>query len=113
MSETEHIKGKIRIVEKTKGMSFEEGIKIVLKDTVGVYYDIDDEYIDEESGFIFANGIFFEIVSKDNIDPYNDIQRIKKVSEDSFEFEFKFYNGGTCFSEMLEDSLTKLNVRSK
>lgn len=113
MSETEHIRGRVRIVRELKDISFKDGIDYLLKENLisqddHDYCDVKDCYINSDSGYIYSNGLFFEILRKDNIDPYEDIQRIRKCTSNEFEFEFKFYNGGTCFSEMLDNSLSKL-----
>ena len=33
---------------------------------------------------------------------------LKKINEDEYEFDTQYYNGGTCWSEMLEDELKEL-----
>jgi hypothetical protein len=114
MSETEHIKGKVKLIVFPKDYTFLDKVES-LKKTHGLQenqYDLDDQFIDHyEINLISIHGQIYEILVKQEIDPYDDISRIRKMTSNTFEFEFRFYNGGTCFSEMLEDALDRLGVQ--
>ena len=107
MSDTEHIKGKVKLLKFPKNYSFQDKIIFLvesgqLKENS---YCVNSEWIEPDQDFIVANGQIFEVLEKEDLDPYDDISQLRKMTPDTYEFEFKFYNGGTCFSEMLEDAL--------
>lgn len=53
---------------------------------------------------VIIDDVIFE-VTREEVDCDEDIFRSKKISEDEFEFEVKYYNGWCWFSEAIEYSL--------
>ena len=110
MSETEHVEGRL----KNTGVTFDEFMIEYKKENERPdYYGDDKVWFDDvfyELKFTFK-GIVYDI-EKNNVNQDSDISILTKDG-DNFDFEFKFYNGGTCLSEMIEESIDKLTKESK
>jgi len=117
MSRTKRIKGRLR------KMSFEgcacetlrEKIQYVVDENqiVPLYYCLDDDdlHIDRCTGFMAVGEELYSVVNYKDLDPYEHISTVTPVPgtlRNEFDFECRFYNGGTCLEEMLERSFAKL-----
>ena len=116
MSEYEHKRGRIVLVEKEKTETTEDFFKRVLADK------FDDEEWEDADGniyeflsmsdlgeeFFYAKEKLYKAFDVEDVDPYDDLQILKEDPRGGYWFEMKYYNGGTCLSEMVEESLEKL-----
>jgi len=108
MSRTEMCKGKITPIKIPTTLAlWAEGyckmngiaeLKEYTDDWVEQLRDSFDEKI------LIVDDQAFEIESIE-IDPDEDIKDVTKNEDGSFNYLFKFYNGGTCLSELLEDTV--------
>lgn len=57
--------------------------------------------------YFIVNEQVFEVFDHKQFD-YEDIYYLKDNGDDTFDFVMKFYNGGTCLSECIEEELEKL-----
>ena len=119
MSEYETHKGTIKRVF-TDLTPKEFVLKLVLDEEVEVpnYYNLEDEedfkefcsYDLLEYGFVIYKDGIFSINNKE----YEDIDTIFEYNlrdSDTVDYHFRFYNGGTCLSEMLEEVLEKISYK--
>ena len=58
--------------------------------------------------FILNNTFFYEVLNHYETNNADYLQNIKLDEVGNINFNLIFYNGGTCFSEMLEEGLNKL-----
>lgn len=58
--------------------------------------------------FILHNNILHQVLSHYKTDEADYLQDVKLDNHGNINFNLIFYNGGVCFSEMLEDGLNKL-----
>lgn len=109
MSDYEHHIGKITevVIKESLELTCKE---IVENNELPSYQDSYVEYLLDElyDEYLVINGKLYS-VEKEAIDPYDDIQRLHKNEDGTFSFEAKFYNGGTCLSEVLEDAFNKIS----
>lgn len=114
MSQTELHIGKLRKVELEQNQSLEDFYKEKLKN-IGITelrkYDNDweDAFRDEfyEKYFVI-NNVIWEIFDHEEKDDSDDIYELKPNEDGTLSFIMKFYNGGTCLSECIEEELKKL-----
>lgn len=112
MSETEFRVGKVKEVAKDfvsfedKIRSVSEVFKIPLKELVWEYegkFQFKDEHIEHEK-FVYADKRLFEILEDKDLEGDN-LNVVRKIGEDEYEYQLRYYNGGTCFQECLEEGL--------
>ena len=119
MSEIKHIKGKLKLVKPPQGKTlqdFAEQYLIEKNYTISDYnrkyhngnyvFMLADAFNDD---FIIINNILFRVESSE-LDPDDEILNFTyNSSDDSYDFECKFYNGGTCLPEMLEEGYKRIH----
>jgi hypothetical protein len=66
-------------------------------------------YIEDER-LVYINGKLFEVLEDKNFE-YSDVSFATKNSDGSISYVLKFYNGGTCFNEMIEEAVVKLQKK--
>ena len=64
-----------------------------------------DEYREE---YFIVNGVIWEVFDHVEDDDYNDIYKITDNKDGTYSFIMKFYNGGTCLTECMEEQLEKI-----
>lgn len=114
MSDYERHKGTVKIVstnpdefEFLARMVYEEwGFEIQIDEDYTFCDCIRDELYDK---YIITDKIFAKIESKELEDEDTYIN-MSKVNDYTYSFETRFYNGGTCLSEMLESELSKETI---
>jgi len=57
--------------------------------------------------YIYNKGSLYEMISHSGQQEVDFLDITKKNDDGSIDFTYLFYNGGTCFSEMLEEGLNK------
>lgn len=86
---------------------------LIESENLNVNYDIEDDFftlIDEEGNYkyVYNKGTLYEIIEhKDFGESADYIEQTIKFG-DEIHFTYLFYNGGTCFTEMLEEGLNKI-----
>ena len=119
MSETKHQKGKlVPIVRKT-----EETVKSQIKSILGDGFieelwdesDAASENVNDqiysnnlEDKYQFIHSTLYKLIDFENLDPDDSITKVCKNEDGSINFEFKYYNGGTCLSELLEENIVNI-----
>ena len=114
MSRIELHIGKLREIN-LDGKSIEEVAKCICKNENYKYVDENKSYLDVllsiyPSKYFFVDNKLYEVVvDVEYEDDCADISTITKNEEGDYEYVMRFYNGGTCFSEMIESSLKDKN----
>lgn len=116
MSDYESHSGRIILQKRLENESDKDYLKRVLQD------QFDEEEWEDADGdvyeflsmcdlyekYFYANEkLYLNAVHKE-LDPYNDIQELEGDDENGYTYFMRVYNGGTCLSEMIEESLEKL-----
>lgn len=112
MSYTELHVGKIQLLFKTNDYSREKDCEILCKKNNILYmddYDTWEETLRSElyNKYIIVNDYIFEVFDHHEEEASDYVSHMTRTKNEEYSFVFMFYNGGTCFSEMLEDELEK------
>ena len=103
MSSTEHWEGTLTRIKFEYNLPFGEMVKVLEKE-----YDMEGFNTDKDiwcnDDLVYYYDEFYSI-DKIECDPGSDIIRASRDTRDIIQFETKFYNGGTCFSECLIEAL--------
>ena len=115
MSDYEHQRGRLIPQEKEENETVKAYFQRVLKED----FEEDDwndnnptEMLYEPDlyeKYFYVNEKLYTVLDLEEVDPYDDIQILKEDPRDGNWFEMKYYNGGTCLSEMIEEAIEKLN----
>lgn len=112
MSNTEFHYGRMKEITLSDNQTIEDFFKEKSdKEELRDYYDtwteqyLDDTYGAETGQYILVNDKIYEIIEHYDSDDNDSYMKIIKNSDESLTFIGSFYNGGTCFSEMLEEAL--------
>lgn len=57
--------------------------------------------------YVYNKGTLYEMLEHQSGEPNDDLDITEKNEDGTIKFTYMFYNGGTCFSEMLEKGLNK------
>lgn len=120
MSQTEQHIGKLRRVD-LKGKSVEEWCQEKLANDHGVYELASwcDNWIEQLNDFFYdrrdktfymasSNGVV-EIFEHNELDYEGDIYQFNEHKNGDVDFVLQFYNGGTCFAEIVEEFIDRKN----
>ena len=58
--------------------------------------------------FVLINNTLYQVLNHYKTDEADYLQDVRVGEDGNINFNLIFYNGGTCFSEMLEEGLNKL-----
>jgi hypothetical protein len=119
MSETKHQKGKLVPIARELGETVKSQIKSVLgNDFIEELWHESDTASENANDQIYSNNLedkyqfinltLYEIKDFEDLDLDRDIAEISKNEDGSINFEFKYYNGGTCLSELLEENIVNM-----
>lgn len=116
MSETVHYKGIANLVDIPDGKTLVQVAEDILKEKDPLYelpanYDNDLEYLTYtyyEEYFYHPTGNALYRITKNSIDPYDDIIKATRRDNGEIEYELRYYNGGAGFEECLEEAMDKL-----
>lgn len=118
MSEIERHIGKIKKVD-LKGKSPDEYCKLKCLE-LGIedklrWYDSYEEVLLNESIYpiVKIGDEFWEIIEDKEEEDYNDISILHPNNDGTFDFIFQFYNGGTCFKEMVHEAIEKYKKKTE
>lgn len=59
--------------------------------------------------YFYNKGILYEMIEHSGEQEADFLHLTTKNEDDTISFTYLFYNGGTCFSEMLEEGLDKIH----
>lgn len=122
MSYTELHFGKLKPI-KTE-MSLED-LKVFLQEDERLFVEDLEEKIEDEHTFfeiqqgdwrgeylyIYNKGTLYEVVEHKDMGEESDVDITTVNTDGTINFTYMFYNGGTCFSEMLERGLNRANKK--
>ncbi|MDP4159789.1 MAG: hypothetical protein Q8911_08515 [Bacillota bacterium] len=106
MSETVHYRGTLTVVERSVNETLEEQCKRILGyPELESYHDSFQEQLLHENyhAYVIHDDVLY-FVEKQDIDPDEDICRVEKNSNGTFDFEVKYYNGGCSFDEAIQEA---------
>lgn len=71
--------------------------------------ELEEGYIDADSGYVYlkSKDKLFKLQDHKSCEPEDFLLQGNKTN-DTIDFALMFYNGGTCFEEMFEDLVDKL-----
>lgn len=106
LSENEEHFADVDVEEWIKDRCTEEGIK---KESYhGSWLEAWNEEHYKSAGYIVkVKGEYYEVVSDKDYEE-DDIQVMEKEGIDTYRYVFRFYNGGTCFPEMIEEAINDM-----
>ena len=108
MSDYETHSGKLRLLEPQNGETLEEQCKRLWieigekEEEYGDKSDLLDEYYEE---FIEINESVYQVFDHKESEDQDMFCKLNKNPDGSYSFYTRFYNGGTCLSEMLKDGV--------
>ena len=112
MSDYEAHYGKIKKVEtelSCEDYAKQEFIRLTGKDTIPSYCDNFIEALrDESEEFYFVNSKIYRIENNE-LDGDSDIFHYKELEDTTIKYNLRFYNGGTCLSEQIEEILNRVD----
>jgi len=116
MSDYVHYRGVAKKVEIPQNKTVVEFANDILKErnvtVIASYYSSPLECLcdnfDTEYFYHPKTNTLYSI-TRDNLDPYDDIINAKIRATGDIEYELRYYNGGAGFSECLEEALDKLD----
>ncbi len=115
MSEMRNYSGKIELIEKLKGETFEELCKRIflertedeqLENCTNYEEALFEEFWEDE--YVKCNDNLYKITYLMEKDFSENSVDLIETSNGEYEFDARFYDGGTCVSEMIEKGLKKL-----
>lgn len=119
MSDTEHHYGKVKLVkiednlERTcKHILEANGYNIDLTHPDYNHFASYAEYLQDMydwEKYIVVGDKLYEVTEHTELESWDDISLIEKDSDGTLRFTLRFYNGGGCFSEALENALEEMD----
>lgn len=117
MSDMETHCGKLRKVQFAEGQTLEDWCKVKCEELGCTekesYNSTWREQLAEESRhkYFFTDDEVWEAVEHKKIDDDGDIYFLQPNPDGTITFVYRFYNGGTCLEECLEEDLVKLKKK--
>lgn len=121
MSQTEYHSGRMKRIQIPEGKNltdfcrdllFDEGITEMptwSSDWVEVFRDRFDGYNKNRDEYLIVGESLFKMIDHKETDEEDYFMNLTENSDGTISFHGQFYNGGTCFSEMIEEAIEKLN----
>lgn len=118
MSNMESHVGKLRKVQRNEGQSVEDwcrekcednGVPSMLPELYDSWKETLLYHLDFYEKFFFVNDEIWEVYEHREFDDDDDIYEITPNPDGTISFTMRFYNGGTCLSECIEEGLEQLN----
>lgn len=112
MSEDEYWTGNAKVVKPQDGEDLESLCKRLCEERgyeKTEYHNAYEEVLQENSykELVIVDGVVYD-TSEMESDDSGEICEASRIDEDTVRVTLKFYNGGTCFSEMFEAAVQKL-----
>ncbi len=107
MSDYESHSGKIRKVFPQVNENFEQLCKRLWVENGQKEDDYDKEQLFDEfyEKYLKINNEIWEVVEHEDLDDEDMFCRLSRNSDGTVSFHTRYYNGGTCMSEMIEEAL--------
>lgn len=108
MSDYESHTGKLILLEPKDGEDFKEQCKRLFLQNGGEleeYNDYSDLFSEFYNKYLYINEGIYQIIDHKELGEEDMFCKIHKNDDDTYSFHTRFYNGGTCLSEMLEDGM--------
>src|ERR1035437_8043277 len=115
MSDYESHTGKLRIAEPMNNETFEEKCKRLWVENGKSIEDYDkgELFCDFYNKYLNVGGKIWEIFDHEDLGEEEDsFCNMHDNKDGTFSFHTRFYNGGTCLSEMLEGEVEGLNYHT-
>jgi len=116
MSDYESHTGRLILQKRLENENDKEYFQRVLGSKFKEEYWAEEESMQEFLGmcnifeeYFYANDKLYLNTEHKELDPYDDIQELDGDDENGYTYYMRFYNGGTCLSEMIEESLEQKN----
>ena len=119
MSNMESHVGKLRKVPRNEGQSIEDwcrekcednGVPSMLPELYDSWQETLKYHLDFYETYFFINGEIWEVFDHKDLDDDDDIFKMTPNPDGTVSFMLRFYNGGTCLNECIEEGLKKLNI---
>lgn len=117
MSSMESHVGKLRKVQRNEGQSIEDwcrekcednGVPSMLPELYDSWQETLKYHLDFYETYFFIDGEVWEILDHRDLDD-SDTYEMTPNPDGTISFIMRFYNGGTCLTECIEEGLKKLN----
>ena len=76
---------------------------------IEVFRDHFDGYNKNRDEYVIVGESVFKMIEHKETDDEDYFMNLTENSDGTISFHGQFYNGGTCFSEMIEEAVEKLN----
>lgn len=107
MSEYEIQIGTAKEMTFSEGLSWEDKIRNLVERNYSFDEDlaITDHYLDPDEGFFRVGDRIFQIIENTDFEGHEDICEASTNPDGTISYVLKYYNGGTCFSEVVEGAI--------
>jgi len=111
MSDYESHSGKLHLLHRYDAESFEDHCKRLWVSEGKSLDDYREGILFEEfyEEYILANDQIWEIIEHSDLGDEDMFCKLTKNEDGSYSFHSRFYNGGTCLTEMISDELENLD----
>lgn len=121
MSRTEYHSGRMERVQIPEGKNltdfcrgklFDEGITEMptyMDSWIEVFRDHFGGYNKDRDEYVIVGESVFKMIEHKETDDEDYFMNLTENSDGTISFHGQFYNGGTCFSEMIEEAIEGLN----
>ena len=114
MSEQEIRIGKCKEFQFGEGLSFEDKVKNLAErgyEIPDIEAAVKERYFDNNELFAIDDRIF--LVLEDVETDFDDIAHATIDDKGIISYVLKYYNGGTCFTEMIEEAVKNMESKEK
>ena len=113
MSDYEQHSGKLKVVEPRENETLEQLKKRLWmeKDETNKEEDYEDLLEEYYNVYFEVNGKLWEVIEHEDHGDDDTFSRLQDNGDGTFSFHTRFYNGGTCMSEMITEALEKLDKK--
>ena len=110
MSQTETHIGKLRLITLPESQSIEDWCKEKCNSELSRYNNTWQEQLMDKftEVYFIINGKIYEAFDHTEFQDDDYISYLKDNGDATFDFIMKFYNGGTCLDEFMEDAFKNL-----
>ncbi len=109
MSDYEQHMGKVKLIRENADEDYFRQLAAENKQEWASYNDSWESVIRNSlyTKYVIVGDKVYEVIEKEELDGCDDIIHARKIGDGEYFFVLKFYNGGTCFSECIEEALTE------
>lgn len=111
MSEMQHFTGKLIKLPRRYDQTIEDQAKEILGnvelDSWNSTY-VEQLREDDDDKYVIIEDVLYEIKDLSEKDPDDHMYNARKINGNDYEFEVRFYNGGTYLGEAVSDAVEKI-----